>query len=106
MIRFGSRTEVYLPLAANVLVKVGDQRRRWIDNHRTAPRFMNEQPSKIYLLPNLDDGGEFVLRVHRHAQDLEARFCKAQTPTPPPIFFTPQSGLFSALSFSIFWTDV
>jgi phosphatidylserine decarboxylase len=24
MIRFGSRTEVYLPLAANVLVKVGD----------------------------------------------------------------------------------
>jgi phosphatidylserine decarboxylase len=25
MIRFGSRTEVYLPLAANVLVKVGDQ---------------------------------------------------------------------------------
>src|SRR5206468_155847 len=35
----------------------GRTRGWWIDNHRTALRFMNEQPSKIYLIPNLMTAG-------------------------------------------------
>ena len=48
MIRFGSRTEVYLPLDAVVLVKVGDQVTggstviaRLPENERATPKFIS-----------------------------------------------------------------
>ncbi len=56
MIRFGSRTEVYLPLDAEILVKVGDHVKGGASVIARLPR-MNEHNPKIYLLPNLMTAG-------------------------------------------------
>ena len=66
MIRFGSRTEVYLPLDAEILVKVGDHVKGGRSCDRTACR--NERtPSKDLSAAQPDDSGQFVLRIYRHA---------------------------------------
>ena len=56
MIRFGSRTEVYLPLDAEILVKVGDHVKGGASVIARLPG-MNEHNPKIYLLPNLMTAG-------------------------------------------------
>ena len=57
MIRFGSRTEVYLPLDGHRCGKSWGPRGWRIHRHRAPGRLMNESHPKIYLLPNLMTAG-------------------------------------------------
>ena len=60
MIRFGSRTEVDLPLEAEILVKLREKspgRRNTHRAARTEPGMNANEEPKIYLLPNLMTAG-------------------------------------------------
>jgi len=66
MIRFGSRTELYLPLSATILVRIGDhvaggatRLRDCLTNERTTIEDLSAAKS--------NDGRESVLWVHSHA---------------------------------------
>ncbi len=82
MIRFGSRTELYLPFNAELLVKTGDHvlggstiiarlsRSSLPKTKLTAFPTINERASSEDLsAAEFDDGREFVLRIHGHAQN-------------------------------------
>ena len=65
---------------------------------------MNEQPSKIYLLPNLMTAGNLFCGIDRYVENSDRALLKAQTPLRL-IASTRRSGLFSVRSSLIFWMD-
>ena len=81
MIRFGSRTEVYLPLAADRAGESGRSRARRIDNHCATARSMSEQNHlKIYLLPNLMTAGNLFCGFTATLKILEGALLQSSNP--------------------------
>ena len=80
MIRFGSRTEVYLPLNADVLVKVGDRVSGGSTvDCATCPNNERAEP-KIYLLPNLMTAGNLFCGFAAALKILEGALLQASNP--------------------------
>ena len=102
MIRFGSRTEVYLPLDATVLVKVGD---RVVGGATVIARLalsMNDGNPEDLPAAESDDGRESVLRVRGDAQDRARRAAAGDAiQTRRRRCSTPPSGTSSAPASSI-----
>jgi len=79
MIRFGSRTELYLPLSATILVEVGDHVAGGATRLRDC--LTNERATIEDLSPaESNDGGKSVLWIHRHAQNFGGRLTASFQP--------------------------
>ena len=65
---------------------------------------MNEQPPKIYLLPNLMTAGNLFCGFTATLKILEGALLQASNPDAASDLF--HTGAFLAHSFLIFWTDV
>ena len=87
MIRFGSRTEVYLLFERHSCGKSGGPRGGRINGDRAVGGFMNESHPKIYLLPNLMTAGNLFCGFTATLKILEGALLQASDPDSAAVLF-------------------